>query len=168
MKAAVRTRYGRPEVVRIADVDTPAVGDREVLVKVHVTTVNRTDCGFRSGKPFIVRFFSGLSKPKVMVLGGEFAGVVEAVGRSVASFEVGDKVFGFSEWRWGAHAEYLSIREDGSFATMPANVTYERSLPVPRVRTMPSRSSGRRRSAAGKTCSSMARPERSARRRSSS
>jgi NADPH:quinone reductase-like Zn-dependent oxidoreductase len=129
MKAAVRTRYGSPEVVRIADVDTPGVGDHEVLVKVHVTTVNRTDCGFRSGKPFIVRFFSGLSKPKVMVLGGEFAGVVEAVGRSVVSFEVGDNVFGFSEWRWGAHAEYLSIREDGSLATMPANVTYEEVAP---------------------------------------
>jgi NADPH:quinone reductase-like Zn-dependent oxidoreductase len=129
MKAAVRTRYGPPEVVRIADVDTPAVGDHEVLVKVHVTTVNRTDCGFRSGKPFIVRFFSGLSKPKVTVLGSEFAGVVEAVGRGVASFEVGDSVFGFSEWRWGAHAEYLSIAEDGSLATMPANVTYEEVAP---------------------------------------
>jgi NADPH:quinone reductase-like Zn-dependent oxidoreductase len=129
MKAAVRTRYGPPEVVRIADVDTPAVGDHEVLVKVHVTTVNRTDCGFRSGKPFIVRFFSGLSKPKVTVLGSEFAGVVEAVGRSVGSFEVGDNVFGFSEWRWGAHAEYLSVPEDGSLATMPANVTYEEVAP---------------------------------------
>jgi NADPH:quinone reductase-like Zn-dependent oxidoreductase len=129
MKAAVRTGYGPPEVVRIADVDTPAVGDREVLVKVHVTTVNRTDCGFRSGKPFIVRFVSGFSKPKVTVLGGEFAGVVEAVGRSVASFEVGDNVFGFSELRWGAHAEYLSIPEDGSLATMPANVTYEEVAP---------------------------------------
>jgi NADPH:quinone reductase-like Zn-dependent oxidoreductase len=129
MKAAVRTRYGPPEVVRIADVDTPAVGDHEVLVKVHVTTVNRTDCGFRSGKPFIVRFFSGLSKPKVTVLGSEFAGVVEAVGTSVASFEVGDNVFGYSEWRWGAHAEYLSIPEDGSLATMPANVTYEEVAP---------------------------------------
>jgi NADPH:quinone reductase-like Zn-dependent oxidoreductase len=129
MKAAVRTRYGPPEVVRIADVDTPAVGDHEVLVRVHVTTVNRTDCGFRSGKPFIVRFFSGLSKPKVTVLGSEFAGVVEAVGRSVASFEVGDNVFGFSEWRWGAHAEYLSLAEDGSLATMPANMTYEEVAP---------------------------------------
>src|SRR4029453_7959442 len=108
MKAAISTRYGPPDVVRIADVDSPAVGDHDVLVKIHATTVNRTDCGFRSGKPFIVRFFSGLAKPKVTVLGGEFAGVVEAIGKSVASFEVGDNVFGFSELRWGAHAEYLS------------------------------------------------------------
>ena len=119
------TRYGPPDVVRIADVDTPTAKDHEVLVKVHATTVNRTDCGFRSGKPFIVRFFSGLLRPKATVLGCEFAGVVEAVGSGVTSFEVGDKVFGFSEWRFGAHAEYLTMPEDGSIATMPANVTFE-------------------------------------------
>jgi NADPH:quinone reductase-like Zn-dependent oxidoreductase len=125
MKAAVHTRYGSPDVVQIADVDKPAVKDHEVLVKVHVTTVNRTDCGFRSGKPFIVRAFSGLLKPKATVLGCEFAGVVEAIGPGVTSFEVGDKVFGFNEWRYGAHAEYLSMPEDGSLATMPANATFE-------------------------------------------
>src|SRR5713226_8773869 len=113
MKAAVRTRYGPPEVVRIAEVDQPAVTDHEVLVKVHVTTVNRTDCGFRAAKPFIVRFFSGLIRPRVTVLGSEFAGVVEAVGRGVTSVEVGDRVFGYNEGRFGAHAEYLSIPEDG-------------------------------------------------------
>jgi NADPH:quinone reductase-like Zn-dependent oxidoreductase len=129
MKAAVHTRYGPPEVVRIAEVDKPAVGDREVLVKIHVTTVNRTDCGFRAAKPFFVRFITGLIRPKVTVLGSEFAGVVEAVGRGVASFEVGDRVFGFREWRFGAHAEYLSIPEDGSLATIPANVTYEEVAP---------------------------------------
>jgi NADPH:quinone reductase-like Zn-dependent oxidoreductase len=100
-----------------------------VLVRVHVTTVNRTDCGFRAAKPFVVRFFSGLISPRMTVLGTEFAGVVEAVGRGVTSFEVGDDVFGFSEGRFGAHAEYLSIPEDGSLATMPANVTYEEAAP---------------------------------------
>ncbi len=129
MKAAVRTRYGPPEVVRIADVDKPTPKHHEVLVKVHVTTVNRTDCGFRAAKPFIVRFFSGLIRPRVTVLGSEFAGVVEAVGSGVTSFEVGDNVFGFSEGRWGAHAEYLSIPEDGPLAPMPANVTYEEAAP---------------------------------------
>jgi NADPH:quinone reductase-like Zn-dependent oxidoreductase len=99
MKAAVHTRYGPPEVVRVVKVDAPTVGDHDVLVKVHATTVNRTDCGFRSGKPFIVRLFSGLLKPKRTILGCEFAGVVEAVGSGVMSFAVGDQVFGFSEWR---------------------------------------------------------------------
>lgn len=125
MKAAVHTRYGPPEVVRIAEVDEPPVGDHEVLVKVHATTVNRTDWGFRAGKPFIVRFFSGLLKPKATILGREFAGVVEAIGRGVTSFEVGDEVFGFSEKRFGAHAEYLSMAEDGPLTTMPANLTFE-------------------------------------------
>jgi NADPH:quinone reductase and related Zn-dependent oxidoreductases len=129
MKAAVHTRYGSPDVVRIADVDKPTAKDHEVLVKVHMTTVNRTDCGFRAGKPFFVRLFSGVLKPKATVLGCEFAGVVEAVGRGVTSFEVGDKVFGFSEWRFGAHAEYLTIGEAGSLATMPTNTTYEEAAP---------------------------------------
>jgi NADPH:quinone reductase-like Zn-dependent oxidoreductase len=129
VKAAVRTRYGPPEVVRIAEVDEPTVRDHDVLVKVYVTTVNRTDCGFRAAKPFFIRFFTGLTKPRATILGTEFAGAVEAVGRDVTSFNVGDDVFGFSEWRFGTHAEYLSMPEDGSLATMPANLTYEEVAP---------------------------------------
>jgi NADPH:quinone reductase-like Zn-dependent oxidoreductase len=91
--------------------------------------VNRTDCGFRAAKPFNVRFFSGLIRPRVTVLGTEFAGVVEAVGRGVTSFEVGDRVFGYNEGRFGAHAEYLSIPDEGPLATIPANVTYEEAAP---------------------------------------
>lgn len=125
MKAAVHTRYGPPDVVRIAEVDPPAAGDHEVLVKVHATTVNRTDGGFLSGRPFFVRIFSGPLKPKATILGCEFAGVVEAVGSGVTSFAVGDRVFGFSEWRFGAQAEYLAMPEVGSIATMPANASFE-------------------------------------------
>jgi NADPH:quinone reductase-like Zn-dependent oxidoreductase len=129
MKAAVRTRYGPPDVVRIAEVAVPAVGERDVLVKVHVTTVNRTDCGFRAAHPFSIRVFTGLFKPRRTILGTEFAGTVEAVGDSVTSFGVGDRVFGFHEWRFGAHAEYLSIPEDGPIATMPSNLTFEQAAP---------------------------------------
>ena len=125
MRAAVHVRYGPPEVVRIADVAKPTAGDHEVLVRVHATTVNRTDCGFLSGKPWFVRFFSGIRRPKATVLGCEFAGVVEAIGRGVTAFAVGDHVFGFSEWRFGGQAEYLTMPEDGPIATMPANVTFE-------------------------------------------
>jgi NADPH:quinone reductase-like Zn-dependent oxidoreductase len=129
MKAAVHTSYGPPDVVRISEVDKPFAKDREVLVKVHATTVNRTDCGFRAAKPFIVRFFTGLLRPRVTVLGNEFAGEVEAVGAGVTTFEVGDRVFGFSGTRFGAHAEYLVMPEDGSLATMPAALTYEEAAP---------------------------------------
>ena len=129
MKAAVHTSYGPPEVVRVSDVDKPTNKDDEVLIKVHATTVNRTDCGFRAGKPFFVRFFAGLIRPRATVLGGEFAGVVDAVGSGVTAFKVGDRVFGYSEWSWGAHAEYLSMPADGPLAAMPANVTFEEAAP---------------------------------------
>ena len=129
MKAAVHTSYGPPDVVRVAEVEKPAAKDDEVLVKVHATTVNRTDCGLRAAKPFIVRFFTGLIRPRVTVLGNEFAGEVEAVGAGVTSFEVGDRVFGFNGASFGAHAEYLTMPEDGSVATMPADLSYEEAAP---------------------------------------
>jgi len=125
MKAAVHTRYGPPDVVRISEVDKPAAKDNEVLVKVHATTVNRTDSGLRAAKPFINRFFTGLRRPRVTVLGNEFAGAVEAVGSGVTSFQVGDRVFGYNGTRFGAHAEYLTMPQDGSLATIPADLTYD-------------------------------------------
>jgi NADPH:quinone reductase-like Zn-dependent oxidoreductase len=129
MRAAVHTRYGPPDVVRVAEVEQPAAEDNEVLVRVHATTVNKTDCGFRAAKPFIVRFVAGLARPRVTVLGNEFAGEVAAVGRSVTSFAVGDRVFGYNEGSFGAHAEYMTIREDGWIATMSAGLTYEEAAP---------------------------------------
>ena len=129
MKAAVRTRYGPPEAVRIVEVPSPVPGDDEVLVRVHAATVNRTDCGFRAAKPWIVRFFSGVTKPKVTILGCEFAGVIESAGGGVAAFEVGDRVFGFSEDRFGAHAQYLTMPADGAIATMPADLGFVEAAP---------------------------------------
>jgi NADPH:quinone reductase-like Zn-dependent oxidoreductase len=129
MKAAVQTRYGRPDVVRISEVEKPTPKHNEVLVKVHATTVNRTDCACRAAKPFFMRLFTGLIRPRATVLGNEFSGVVAAVGGGVTSFEVGDRVFGYNEGPFGAHAEYMAIPEDGSLATMPVNVTYEEAAP---------------------------------------
>jgi NADPH:quinone reductase-like Zn-dependent oxidoreductase len=125
MKAAVHTRYGPPDVVRIPEVNKPTAKDNEVLVKVHATTVNRTDSGLRAAKPFINRFFTGLRRPRVTILGNEFAGAVEAVGSGVTSFQVGDRVFGYNGTRFGAHAEYLTMPQDGSLATIPADLTYD-------------------------------------------
>jgi NADPH:quinone reductase-like Zn-dependent oxidoreductase len=129
MKAAVHTSYGHPDVVRVSDVDKPTIKDDDVLVKVHATTVNRTDCAFRAGKPFFIRVLTGLIRPRATVLGGEFAGVVKAVGSGVTSFMVGDRVFGYSEGSWGAHAEYLSMPADGPLAPIPAHVTFEEAAP---------------------------------------
>ncbi len=131
MKAAVHARYGPPEVVHIAEVEKPAAKENELLVKVHATTVNRTDSGFRSGKPFFSRFFTGLARPKGTVMGNEFAGEVEAVGSGVTSFQAGDRVFGFIGFSgpFGAHAEYVTIPQDGPVAAIPANLTYEEAAP---------------------------------------
>jgi NADPH:quinone reductase-like Zn-dependent oxidoreductase len=129
MRAAVCTRYGPPEVVVISELEKPPNGDGGLLVKIYATTVNRTDCAYRAAKPFFMRFLTGVIRPRSKVMGTEFAGVVEAVGSGVTSFVVGDKVFGYNEGRFGAHAEYISIPEDGSVATMPANVTYQQAAP---------------------------------------
>ena len=94
MRAVVHDRYGPPEVLRVDDVERPVPGDGEVLIRVHATTVNRTDCAVRAAKPFIWRFFKGPLRPRQRVLGMELAGEVEAVGASVSGFEVGDRVFG--------------------------------------------------------------------------
>lgn len=120
----MHTRYGPPEVVRVTKVPRPAVRDDEVLVRIHVTTVNRTDCGFRAAKPFVARFFTGLWRPRVTVMGNEFAGEVVACGGAVRSFEVGDRVFGYNEGPFGAHAEYLAISEGASLSTIPDGVTF--------------------------------------------
>jgi len=129
MRAAVQTRYGPPDVVHVVDVPKPVAGDHDLLVRVHATTVNRTDCASRGANPFFMRLFTGLIRPRITVLGNEFAGVVEAIGGSVTAFSVGDRVFGYNEGPFGAHAEYLSVPEGGSLATIPANLTYEQIAP---------------------------------------
>ena len=119
----MHARYGAPEVVHVAEVGVPVVGARDVRVAVHATTVNRTDCGFRAGKPFFVRAFTGPLRPRARILGNEFAGVVESVGEAVTRFSVGDRVFGYSG-RFGAHAELLLVPEEGLIAPVPAGLSF--------------------------------------------
>lgn len=125
MKAAVHTRYGPPDVVAIQEVATPTIADDQVLVRVCAATVNRTDCGFRTAKPFLVRLFTGLTGPRATILGGEFAGVIEAVGAGVTSLQRGDRVFGYRGF--GAHAQYLSMPANGRIASIPAAITFEQA-----------------------------------------
>ena len=103
-------RYGPPEVVRVvADAPVPGVGADDLLVRVHATTVNRTDCAYRGAHPFVMRGMTGLRRPRVEVWGTEYAGVVERVGREVTRFAPGDEVFGYAEGRFGAHAELVAV-----------------------------------------------------------
>jgi len=127
MKAIVYTHYGPPEVAQLKEVEKPVPKDREVLVKIHASTVNRTDCGFRSAEYFIVRFWSGLFTPNNKILGNEFAGVIESVGSAVTSFKSGDKVFGYNDTTFGGHAEYMVMNEDAAITTMPKNFSFEQA-----------------------------------------
>lgn len=99
----------------------------ELLVRVHCSSVNRTDIGFLRARPFITRFWGGLLRPRHPALGCEFAGEVEAVGDTVTAFSVGDRVFGFDDSRWGGHAEYKVIAQDRAVATIPDGITYEQA-----------------------------------------
>lgn len=130
MRAIINTEYGPPEVVKLMEVDKPVPKDNEVLIKIHATTVNRTDCGFRSAEYFISRFFSGLFRPKFKTLGNEFAGEIETIGKNVTSFNIRDKVFGYNDTRFGAHAEYMTMAENEAITTMPGNLTYEEAAPI--------------------------------------
>jgi NADPH:quinone reductase-like Zn-dependent oxidoreductase len=125
MKAAIYSRYGPPEVLQLAEVPKPTPKENEVLIKVYATTVNRTDCGFRSAEYFISRFFSGLFKPKNQTLGNEFAGIIETTGEKVTSFNVGDRVFGYNDITFGANAEYMIMPENGAMTTIPTGLTFE-------------------------------------------
>ncbi|APE38110.1 NAD(P)-dependent alcohol dehydrogenase [Nocardia mangyaensis] len=126
----MHSRYGSPEVVHVAEVVQPKPDHSDVLVRIQATTVNRTDCAYRAAQPFIVRSFTGLWRPKRLILGTEFAGEVAAVGDAVTSFAVGDRVFGYNEGPFGCHAEYLSIPETGSLAKIPANLRCEDAAPA--------------------------------------
>ena len=127
MRAVVQHRYGPPEILRVEEVERPTPAGDEVLVKVHASTVTRSDCGFRAADPFFSRLFTGILRPKRKVVGMELAGVVEEVGPSVREFRVGDEVFGI---RGGATAEYVCVRESGALAHKPANVTFEEAAAV--------------------------------------
>ena len=128
MRAVVHDSYGAPDVLRLEDVERPVPKEDEVLVKIHATTVNRSDCGWRSATPFFARYFTGLLRPKRRILGMELAGEVEAVGAAITEFEVGDHVFGVKGF--GAHAEYVCMPESGALAHKPAGMNFEEAAAV--------------------------------------
>ena len=127
MRAIVYKKYGLPEVVKLMEVPKPIPKGNEVLVKVYASTVNRTDAGFRSAEYFISRFWSGLLRPKFPILGCEFAGVIEEIGKSVKEFKNGDKVFGFNDKSFGGHGEYLTIVETNALTTMPGDISFDKA-----------------------------------------
>jgi NADPH:quinone reductase-like Zn-dependent oxidoreductase len=137
MRAVVYDRYGPPDVLRLEDVECPVPKEDEVLVKIHATTVNRLDVHTREANrrsglavSLLSRLVSGLRRPRQRILGTEFAGEVEAVGAAVREFAVGDQVFGNSGLRFGAHAEFMCVREGGRIALKPAGMNFEEAAAV--------------------------------------
>ncbi len=126
MRAMVYERYGPPDVLELKEIERPAVVDDGVLVRVHAASVNPFDWHFLTGTPYLARLGVGLRKPKNHVLGVDFAGTVEAVGKEVTQFHPGDEVFGA---RNGAFGEYVCVRK--SVALKPANLTFEQAAAVP-------------------------------------
>ena len=137
MKAIVYDRYGPAEVLRIAEVERPVPKADEVLVRVHATTVNRSDVHTREANRSngllvmtLSRLISGWRAPRRRILGTELAGDVVAVGASVTRFKVGDAVFANTGFRFGANAEFACVPEGGRIALKPANMTFEEAAAV--------------------------------------
>ncbi|MFX0080074.1 MAG: NAD(P)-dependent alcohol dehydrogenase, partial [Candidatus Hermodarchaeota archaeon] len=131
MKAILHTAYGPPDELQLKEVEKPVPKDNEVLIKIHATTVTTTDCNVRN-MTFLptllrlpMRMQYGFQKPTIKILGIDLAGEIEAAGKDVTRFKIGDQVFGTPEPALGAHAEYICIPEDGVLANKPANMTYE-------------------------------------------
>lgn len=124
MKAAVRYQYGNPDQIRIENMSKPILKPNEVLIRVYATTVNRTDCGVLSGAPYVFRFFVGWPKPRTPILGTDFAGKVEEVGKQVTKFKAGDRVWGFDDNGLPSQAEYLTYGEDKNILPIPEGMTF--------------------------------------------
>lgn len=129
MKAVVYTDYGSPDVLQIKDIKRPVPNDDQILIKVRAASINPLDWHYMEGTPYIMRAFGvGLRKPKDPRLGVDVAGQVEAVGKNVTQFKVGDQVFG---GRNGAFAEYVCARADRAIVLKPSNITFEEAASVP-------------------------------------
>ncbi|MCP4315075.1 MAG: NAD(P)-dependent alcohol dehydrogenase [Hyphomicrobiales bacterium] len=128
MNAVVFERYGSPDALSLRDVPRPVPSKGEVRVKVHASTVNRTDAATLRAYPFFARAMTGLLRPKMRTLGMDFAGEVDLLGEEVSAFEVGDHVFGLSPDMFGAHAEYLCVPANGAIARIPGDLPFHQAV----------------------------------------
>jgi len=134
MRAVICDRYGSPDVLRLVEVERPVPKEDEGLVKIHASTVNRSDAHNRAGTPYVSRLFHGLRRPNQRIPGSEFAGEIAEVGAAVTEFKVGDRVFGvypFFDVRAGAHAEFMCIPERAPIVHMLDGMSFDEAAAVP-------------------------------------
>jgi len=136
MKAIVHTKYGPPDELQLKEVEKPVPGDNEVLIKIHATTVTTTDCNARNftfvpkSFMFFARIMFGFKKPRIKILGIDLAGEIEAIGKNVRQFKLGDQVFGSPGTKFGGHAEYSCVPENGALAIKPADLSWEEAASI--------------------------------------
>ncbi len=136
MKAIVHTKYGPPDELQLLEVEKPVPGDNEVLIKIHATTVTTTDCNARNftfvPQSFMLfaRIMFGFKKPRIKILGIDLAGEIEAIGKDVKLFKAGDHVFGSPGTKFGGHAEYVCVPENGALAIKPADLSWEKAAAI--------------------------------------
>lgn len=137
MKAIVHSEYGPPDVLHLKEVEKPVPADNEVLIRVHAAEATKSDCEMRHSK-FAVKWFwlpmrlaMGVTKPRKQILGGYFAGEVEAVGKDVTRFKTGDQVFGSAALRLGAYGEYVCLPASSTLVPKPRNLSFEEAAAVP-------------------------------------
>ncbi|MCB0663175.1 MAG: NAD(P)-dependent alcohol dehydrogenase [Saprospiraceae bacterium] len=131
MNAVVHKTYGDPSVLVLTTVEKPTPGKGEILVAIKNTSVTAGDVLIRKGSPIVVRFISGLFKPRNPILGHEYAGIVESTGAGVQTFQAGDRVFGSTGTKSGTYAEYMVVKEDDIIAKLPENISYESAGTIP-------------------------------------
>jgi NADPH:quinone reductase-like Zn-dependent oxidoreductase len=131
MKAIIYEKYGSPDVLVLKEIEKPVPKDNEILIKIFATTITTVDSIFRKGDSFFARLATGITKPKNKILGTEFSGVVESVGKEVKLFKPGDKVFGDSSKKSSTHAEYICLSEDEPVITIPSNLSFEEAASIP-------------------------------------
>ena len=137
MKAILYIEYGSADVLRLEEIARPTPNDAEILIRVRAAEVTKTDCELRSFS-FPVKWFwlplrlvMGITRPRRQVLGGYFSGEVEAVGKDVSKFKVGDQVFGSAGLRMGAYGEYVCLPAEYTISAKPSNMSFEEAAAVP-------------------------------------
>jgi len=130
MRVVKITKYGTPDVLMLDCLEKPKPKDDEVLVKIQAIPITTEDPLQRMGKPYFTRLFLGFTKPKKSVLGAEFSGQIEAIGKNVTLFDIGDSVYGHSGSNLGCYAEYVCVKQNGLILKSPLSMSYEEVAPV--------------------------------------